>query len=168
VDTTTSLFANAAFHLHRNHADRQRLIDEPELIDTAIEEFLRYYSVVPDGARTATRDVMVGDQQIRKGDRLLLMWMSANHDEEEFDKPEEFILDRSPNRHAAFAHGVHRCIGSNFARVVSQMMVTSLVQRLPDYEVIEEETVPYESIGTVAGYVEIPARFTPGPRVRGA
>jgi cytochrome P450 len=168
VDTTTSLFANAAFYLHRNHAHRQRLIEEPELIDTATEEFLRYFSVVPDGARTAARDVVVGGQQIRKGDRLLLLWSSANHDETEFDKPEDFILDRSPNRHTAFAHGVHRCIGSNFARVVTQMMLTDLVRRIPDYEVIEEEAVPYESIGTVNGYVEIPARFTPGPRVREA
>jgi cytochrome P450 len=166
VDTTTSLFANAAFHLHRNHADRRRLIEEPELIETATEEFLRYYSVVPDGARIAAHDVVVGDQQIKKGDRLLLLWSSANHDPHEFDNPEEFILDRSPNRHTAFAHGVHRCIGSNFARVVFQIMVTNLVRRIPDYEVIEGEAVPYESIGTVNGYVEIPARFTPGQRVR--
>jgi cytochrome P450 len=162
VDTTTSLFANAAFYLHRNHAARERLIEVPELIPIATEEFLRFHSVVPDGARTATRDVWVGDQFIRKGDRVLLLWSSANHDETEFDKPEEFIPDRSPNRHAAFAHGVHRCLGSNFARVEFQMMLAELLRRMPDYEVIEEETVPYETIGTVNGYVEMPARFTPG------
>lgn len=161
VDTTTALFANAIDHLDRDHDLRQRLIDQPELIPTATEEFLRYYSPVQSFARTVAQDTELGDQHLQRGERVLMCFASANRDATEFPDADEFDAERQPNRHAAFGMGKHRCIGSTLARAEFATMLSRTLQRIPDFVVDREATVRYPSLGIVNGYVSMPATFTP-------
>jgi cytochrome P450 len=165
VDTTTSLIANALEYLDRRPELRQKLVDDRDLMLSASEEFLRYFTPVQALARTATRDVEIGGQKIEKGDRVLMCWASANHDPAAFENPGEIILDRFPNRHTSFGLGIHRCIGSNFARAEFLIVLEKVLKRIPDYRIIREETVKYTTIGVVNGYITMPATFSPGQRV---
>lgn len=164
VDTTTALLACALLHLHRHPEHRRRLIEQPELLPIATEEFLRYYSVVQGLARTVTRDVEVGGQKLAAGERVFINWASANFDPERFENPDEFILDREPNRHAAFGLGSHRCLGSTFARVEFQIMLGEVLRRMPDFVIDEAACEPYEAIVNANGYVRMPATFTPAAK----
>jgi cytochrome P450 len=100
---------------------------------------------------------------VREGERLLLCWASANHDPDAFELPNEIRLDRFPNRHAAFGLGAHRCLGSNFARAETAIVLEEVLRRMPDYRL--DDTQRYQSIGIVNGWVRMPATFTPGAPV---
>ena len=115
--TTTDAIGNALVYLERNREARRRLIEEPALIQSAIEEFLRYEAPVTGLSRTVSKDCEIDGQKLRKGEKVLMLWASANRDEEEFPNPNEVILDRHPNRHVSFGVGIHRCLGSNFGRL---------------------------------------------------
>jgi cytochrome P450 len=82
-----------------------------------------------------TRDIVLGGQRLRRNDPVIVSWLAANHDEHEFERPDEIILDRTPNRHVAFGLGPHRCIGSHLARLMSEVMVKAVLDRIPDYQV---------------------------------
>ena len=116
VDTTTSLLSAAFLHLSTQTEDLERLRDKPSLLDEACEEFLRFYSPAQAGARTVRTEVTLGGVELRRGDRVLLAWASANRDETVFEDPDTFLMDRSPNRHVAFGVGIHRCVGAPLAR----------------------------------------------------
>jgi cytochrome P450 len=165
VDTTTSLLANAFEYLERNPDERRLLTNDLSLIPGACEEFLRYYCPVQTLGRTATRDVEIDGWRIREGERVLICWAAANHDADAFEHPEKIILDRFPNRHTAFGLGIHRCLGSNFARAQFAVVLEEVLKRMPDYRIDRERTRRYESIGIVNGYVNMPATFTPAERV---
>jgi cytochrome P450 len=165
VDTTTALFANAIEYLDRNHELRDRLVEQPELVPTATEEFLRYFSPVQAFARTVAQDTELGDQHLQRGDRVLMCFASANRDGREFPDPDEFVADRQPNRHVAFGMGKHRCIGSTLARAEFTTMLATTLRRIPDFRIDRSETVRYPSLGIVNGYVSMPATFTPAARV---
>ncbi|MCA2250660.1 cytochrome P450 [Mycobacterium intracellulare] len=163
VDTTTSQTALTLRHLGTHPDLRQQLIDHPELYRTATDEFLRYFSVNQTLSRTVTHDVVLGGQCLRKNDRVVLSWLSANHDETEFDRPDEIILDRAPNRHVAFGLGPHRCIGSHLARLMSAVMVKAVLDRIPDYEVDVENVHQYLGNPSMTGLGKLPVTFTPRP-----
>lgn len=165
VDTTTALTSHTLAYLGRNPRDRQKLIDNPELLPFACEEFLRYFSPIPALSRTALADTEVNGWEIRKGERVLLAYAAGNRDPEVFDDPEDVKLDRFPNRHIGFGAGMHRCLGSFLARMMFQVMISEVLERMPDYELVEEGLKPYPSIGGVNGWISIPARFTPGRKV---
>jgi cytochrome P450 len=164
VDTTTSLFANAIEYLDRNRALRDRLIAEPQLLASATEEFLRYFSPVQAFARTVARDTDLGAQYLERGDRVLISFASANRDEREFPDADTFVPDRQPNRHVAFGLGKHRCIGSTLARAEFRIMLETTLRRMPDFRIDRAASERYPSVGIVNGYVCMPARFTPGRR----
>jgi cytochrome P450 len=164
VDTTGSLIGSALEWLARHPGERDRLRADPELLPQATEEFLRYFSPIPGLARTVTRPCTLGGQEFEAGERLFLSWSSANYDEDVFDDPGRIVLDRFPNRHQAFGLGIHRCIGSNFARAEFRIVVEEVLRRLPDYAIDTAAAEPYPSIGIVNGWVTLPATFTPGPR----
>jgi cytochrome P450 len=166
VDTTTSLLSNAVEYLDRDRDTRRLLIDDPSLIPTATEEFLRYFSPVQAFSRTVAREVELDGQPLEPGDRVLMCFGSANRDESEFPNADEFIPGRFPNRHVAFGLGKHRCIGSTFARHEFTAMLEQVLLRMPDYEIDRDATEKYPSVGIVNGYVKMPGRFTPGPRIR--
>ena len=98
------------------------------------------------------------------GDRMFLSYAMCNHDPASFPDPDEIVLDRFPNPHAAFGLGVHRCIGSNLARLDFKYMLREALRRMPDYRIDHAGKEQYESIGTINGYKHLPATFTPGRR----
>jgi cytochrome P450 len=165
VDTTTALTSNALLYLSRNPKEKQRLIDNPELLPIACEEFLRYFSPIHGLARTVAEDIDIDGWHLEKGERVLLAYASANRDPEAFDSPEELKLDRYPNKHIGFGSGIHRCLGSFLARLMFQTMMTEVLSRMPDYEVIEEKILPYTSLAKVNGWIRMPAKFLPGQKV---
>ena len=165
LDTTTSLTSLSLLHLDADRDLRQRLIDQPELLAPATEEFLRFFSVNETLTRTVTCDVELGGQQLRRGDHLMLSWLSANRDARVFDRPDEVVVDREANPHLAFGVGAHRCIGMHLARTMFQVLVRQVLVRLPDYEVDREATQLYAGNPTLNGVVRMPATFTPGPPV---
>jgi cytochrome P450 len=164
VDTTTALLANSVEYLDRNRDLRAELVADPTKVDLAAEEFLRYFTPVQAFARTVSTDCEFAGQQLERGDRVLVHFGAANRDEHEFEKPEEFIADRSPNRHMSFGLGKHRCVGSTFARTEYMVMLRQILARMPDYELDRSGVESYPSHGIVRGYIKMPASFTPGKR----
>lgn len=164
VDTTTALASNALLHLSRRPEHRRRLIDEPELLPFAREEFIRFYAPVQGLARNVKSDTVVEDWQFRKGERVLLAFASANRDPEVFDNPDQVVLDRVPNRHVGFGAGMHRCLGSFLARAMFDIMITEVLGRMPDYRVNEEGIRHYPNIAVINGWIHLPASFTPGTK----
>jgi cytochrome P450 len=162
VDTTTSLTALSLLHLGTHPELRSELIENPQLYRTAAEEFLRFFSVNKQLSRTVTRDTVLGGQPLRRNDRLLVSWISANHDDAEFDCPGQVRLDRSPNRHVAFGLGAHRCIGAPLARVMFEVMVSAVLDRLPDYRIDLDGVTRYTGNPTMDGLGALPVTFTPG------
>ncbi|OBA70171.1 cytochrome [Mycobacterium sp. 1554424.7] len=162
VDTTTSQTALTLLHLGTHPQLRQQLLDHPELHRTATDEFLRYFSVNQTLSRTVTKDVELNGQHLRKNDRVVISWLSANHDEKEFQRPDEIILDRTPNRHLAFGLGPHRCIGSHLARLMSEVMVKAVLDRIPDYQVDIANVHQYLGNPSMTGLGKLPVTFTAG------
>jgi cytochrome P450 len=162
VDTTTSQTALTLLHLGTHPELRQQLIDHPELHRTATDEFLRYFSVNQQLSRTVARDIVVGGQQLRRNDRVVISWLAANHDDQEFERPDEILLDRAPNRHVAFGLGPHRCIGSHLARLMSGVMVKAVLERIPDYRVDLGGVREYLGNPSMTGLATLPVTFTPG------
>jgi cytochrome P450 len=162
VDTTTNAFGSTAMWLARHPEERQRLRDDPELMKTAVEEFLRRWSVAWGLARKVTRDTELFGHQLREGEWVIASFMGANHDPREFPDPEAIILDRTPNRHMAFGVGLHRCLGSHLVRLTLPIMLRTLLDYAPDYEIDESRAQRYADCALVHGWTSIPARF---PRV---
>lgn len=161
-DTTTALTAHALEWLADRPDERARLLTDPALVDTATEELVRYATPAQGGGRTVTRDCEVAGHSFRAGDRVWLAYGLSNHDPAVFDRPDEIVPDRFPNRHAGFGLGIHRCIGSNLARLTFKTMLGRVLERMPDYTVDAGGVVRYGDIGTINGYRHLPARFTPG------
>ena len=164
VDTTTTLLANAFRYLDEHPEVRPRLLEDPAFMTSAREEFLRFYSPVGGIARTVTKPVELAGSKLQRGDRVLISWVGANHDPKEFDRPDEVILDRFPNRHCAFGMGIHRCLGSNIARAEYEIILEQVLRRLPDYRIDRAGTEPYPNQSN-PGWIKMPATFTPGPTV---
>lgn len=161
VDTTTSQTALTLLHLGTHPELRRQLIDQPELYRTATDEFLRFFSVNQQLSRTVTRDVEIGGRRLRRNDRVIISWLAANHDENEFDRPDEVVLDRSPNRHLAFGLGPHRCIGSHLARTMAEVMVKAVLDRIPDYRVDLDGVRQYLGNPSMTGLGRLPVTFAP-------
>ncbi|MEQ9161761.1 MAG: cytochrome P450 [Ilumatobacter fluminis] len=157
IDTTWSSIGSALWHLASHPDDRRRLVDEPELIPTAVEEFLRAYSPVTM-ARLATHDTMLGDREVKAGERVLLRFPAANRDPDMFERPEEVIIDRQVNRHVAFGAGIHRCLGSNLARLEMQVAIEEMLAMIPDFELEDPDAVTWAG-GQVRGPRYLPVTF---------
>ncbi|MET4167713.1 MULTISPECIES: cytochrome P450 [Gordonia] len=159
LHTVQGSLAWAIVHLVNNPDQRQGIIDDPDMIPTAVEEILRIEAAVVPGRR-ATRDVELGGVTIAEGEQLILMLCSANRDGDEFDDPEALDLTRKPNRHLAFGGGAHRCLGSHLARIELTIALEELHRRIPDYELVESDP-PVFHASQVRGCVRMPIRFTP-------
>ena len=132
-ETTTNLIGNAGVLLLRHPGERKRLQADPGLIRSAVEEVLRFESPVQGMDRVATRDVEIGGKRIRKSQILIPVIAAANRDPEQFPDPERFDVGRGDNRHLAFGHGIHFCLGANLARAEAQIAIGSLLRRFPDF-----------------------------------
>ncbi len=164
IDTTWSSIGSALWHLAQHPDDRQRLVDEPALIPTAVEELLRAYSPVTM-ARIATHDTMLGEREVKQGERVLLSFPAANRDPAVFDRPDEVIIDREINRHVAFGAGIHRCVGSNLARMEMQVAIEEFLAMIPEFELADPEAVTWAG-GQVRGPRNLPVRFPRDGRQR--
>jgi len=165
-DTTTALTAHSLEWLSEHPAQRERLSRERDtLLDPATEEFLRFFTPAPGDARTISADCEIAGTQFKEGERLWLSWAMSNRDPSVFPHPNEIDLARTGNRHHSFGLGLHRCIGSNVARMVFNRMLTDVLDRMPDFRCDPAGAVHYETIGVIQGMQHLPATFTPGPRI---
>ena len=157
IDTTWSAIGASLFHLAQNPSDLQRLVDEPELISTAVEEFLRFYAPVTM-ARLVKEDFDFHGCPMKQDDWLLLGFPAANRDPAAFKDADQFIIDRQINRHLAFGLGIHRCAGSNLARLEMQIAIEEFVKRFPKFELADPSAVTW-SQGQVRGPRNLPLRI---------
>ena len=157
IDTTWSAIGASLWHLAQHAEDRRRLIDEPELMTFAVEEFLRFYAPVTM-ARIVAEDTDLGGCPVHEGDWVLLPFPAANRDPEAFEDADRFVIDRRKNRHAAFGLGIHRCLGSNLARMELRVAIEEWLRRVPDYELADPAGVRW-STGQVRGPRELPVRI---------
>jgi cytochrome P450 len=149
IDTTWSAIGASIWHLAKTPSDRQRLVDEPELLPTAMEELLRAYAPVTM-ARLVRDDVEWNGCPMKAEEWVLLSFPSANRDPEAFDRPDEVIIDRAENRHAAFGLGIHRCAGSHLARMELRVALEVWLEAFPTFELADPEAVRW-SAGQVRG-----------------
>lgn len=133
-ETTTNLIGNAIELFARFPDQRERLINDPELLRSAIEEVLRYESSNQLGNRVTTRDAKIGDTVLPANTFVTLCIGAANRDGEAFPEPDTFDISRNPNRHLAFAAGVHQCAGMNVARLEARIALGQFLTRFPNYD----------------------------------
>jgi cytochrome P450 len=155
IDTTWSAIGACVWHLAKTPADRRRLAAEPELMPTAIEEFLRAYAPVTM-AREVMAETEIGGCPFKPGQMVLLSFPAANRDPAMFPDADKVVIDRKENRHAAFGLGIHRCIGSNLARMELTVAVEELLRRVPEFSLAGPVTW---SEGTVRGPRRLPLRL---------
>jgi cytochrome P450 family 142 subfamily A polypeptide 1 len=160
-ETTRHVISGGAYQLLANRDQWDRLQGDRELLPTALEEMLRWVSPIKNMNRTATTDVVINGQQIRSGDNVLLLYPSANRDEDVFEDPFRFDVGRTPNDHVAFGFGTHFCLGNSLARLELKVMFEELLDRLPDLELVGSEEPGYRAANFVSGYEHMPVRFTP-------
>lgn len=158
-ETTRNTITGGMKALIENPEQRQKLVDNPALIPTAVEEILRWVSAVAYMRRTATQDTEIRGQKIAKGDKLVMWYGAANRDEDAFENPDKFDVTRDPNEHIAFGYGQHRCLGARLAQLQLRVMFTELLTRIPDMEM----TGPVSRLRTnfINGIKHMPVKFTP-------
>ncbi|MEI7991334.1 MAG: cytochrome P450 [Actinomycetota bacterium] len=157
VDTTWSAIGSALWHLATHPADRQRLIDDPEIMPFALEELLRAYSPVTM-ARIVTEDFEYNGCPMHKGDNVLLAFPAANRDPDVFPNPDVVDFDREQNRHIAFGSGIHRCAGANLARMELRVAVEEWLAMIPEFGLTEGAEVTWAG-GQVRGPRMCPVSF---------
>lgn len=159
IDTTWSAIGASLWHLAQHPDDRRRLVEDPDVMVFAIEELLRAYAPVTM-ARIVAEETEIGGCPVKERDWVLLPFPAANLDPEVFENPEEVVLDRQRNRHLAFGVGIHRCIGSNLARMELRVALEEWMQRIPDFELATDDPGAVRwSTGQVRGPRELPVRL---------
>jgi len=154
-ETTTNLISNAAILLDQFPGERKKLIEAPEMIGQAVEEFLRFDAPVQGLARTTTRAVKVHGAEIPEGDQVLLLFASANRDERKIEDPDVFDVSRPPTDHLAFGFGKHFCLGSGLARLEARIAFEELLSRVPSYR-LRDAKVERMCSGPIRGAVKLP------------
>ncbi len=149
IDTTWSSIGSALWHLAQHPEDRARLIAEPDLMPVAVEELLRAYSPVTM-ARIVTEDFEYGGCKMSEGDRVLMAFPAGNRDPAVFKDPDNVIIDRAENPHIAFGVGIHRCAGSNLARMEMRVAIQEWLARIPDFHLADPDAVTWAG-GQVRG-----------------
>jgi len=157
IDTTWSSIGSALWHFAGHEDDRRRIVAEPELWDSAVEELLRYYAPVTM-ARNAAEDVEYGGVTFKKGDKILMNFPGANHDPDHFEDAHEVQLDRQRNRHVAFGIGIPRCAGSNLARMEMEVALKIWLERIPEFTLSDPDAVTWAG-GQVRGPRICPVTF---------
>jgi cytochrome P450 len=157
IDTTWSAIGSSLWHFAQHPEHRQQLRDDPDLWPSAIEELLRAYSPVTM-ARIVAQDTEYAGCPMKAGDRVLMPFPAANRDPAVFDDPDEVHLDREGNRHLAFGSGIHRCAGSNLARLELRASLQVFLERIPEFELVDPDAVTWAG-GQVHGPRTCEVRF---------
>jgi cytochrome P450 len=165
MDTTSGFTGNVLLRLCKDAELGAKFTADPSLVKKSTDELLRLYTPTLGLARTVSRDADFHGQRLCQGDRAILMWAAANRDPAMFENPDELDLDR-PNarKHMAFGVGMHRCLGSHYAKLMFDVMITQVLKRLPDFALAGEPKL-FEDAGEVYAVRELPVKFTPGPRL---
>jgi len=157
-ETTTSLITNGMYVLIRNPDQMQRLIDDPDLMPGAVEEFLRFESPAQMLVRVATGDCEIADQAISRGDRIFASVLGANRDETRFEDPNGLDVGRANNPHIAFGHGMHLCVGAPLARLEGDIAFRGLLERLTGFE-LGQEAPEWSDLLVTRVIKDLPVRF---------
>ncbi|MGH3311031.1 MAG: cytochrome P450 [Streptomyces sp.] len=160
-DSTALGLSNVLLYLAEHPEAQQRLIDEPKLIPTAIEEILRYETPLHWFPRQLTADACMAGQRMSAGDRVMLLFASANRDARVFENPDEVVIDRKPNKHLAFGAGIHSCPGMPLAKAEIRVAVRTLLERIPGFRINGdvERTNPLEGGGRHLGVRRLPVTW---------
>ena len=160
-ETTVNLIGNGMLALFEHPEQRARLQEDPDLLKAAIEEMLRYYGPVEMSlTRWVRQDTELGGQRLRRGEQIMALLASANHDGEQFPNPELFDISREPNRHAAFGTGIHTCLGATLARLEGHVAFATLLSRMPDLALaIPRAEVRWRDATFLRGLVQLPVTF---------
>ena len=156
-DTTSSSTAGGVLALIENPNELKKLKDNPSLMPMAIDETIRWVTPVKNFFRTATEDCLIGKKEIKKGDSILLVYPSGNRDEEVFDEPFKFKVDRSPNKHLAFGYGAHLCLGKHLAKMEMEILYKELFKRIEKIELNGEPS--WVKASFVSGLKSLPIRY---------
>jgi cytochrome P450 family 142 subfamily A polypeptide 1 len=167
-ETTRNAISGGLLALTRFPEERDKLLADPTLIDTAVEEIIRWTTPVMTFMRTCTEAHEVHGQRIEVGDRILMLYQSANRDDRVFDRPDDFVVDRDPNNHLAFGAGTHYCLGANLARLEVKLVFEELLRRLPDIRAVDPGKVQRNRSTLVVGIEHLPAVFTPVSNLSGS
>jgi cytochrome P450 family 142 subfamily A polypeptide 1 len=161
-DETTRHVITGGMHqllLHENQ--RRRLVDDPSGIPVAVEEMLRWVTPIKNMARTATEDVEIRGRKVAKGEKVLLLYPSANRDEEVFDDPFRFDTRRAPNDHLAFGgFGAHFCLGASLARLEIRVMFEEILARAPNFALLDNAELPWRNSNFITGIEHMPVELT--------
>jgi len=157
IDTTWSAIGASLWHLAKTPGDRERLVAEPSLLPTAIEEFLRAYAPVTM-ARLVKEDTHWHGVDMKADDWILLSFPAANRDPAQFDRPGEVVIDREVNRHAAFGLGIHRCVGSHLARMELRVALETWLERILEFTLDRPPAVTWAA-GQIRGPRTLPLRI---------
>jgi cytochrome P450 family 142 subfamily A polypeptide 1 len=155
-ETTRHVITGGMNQLIRHPEQKQKLLDDPTKIPTAVEEMLRWVTPIQNMARTATRDVELRGQLIEKGDKLLLLYPSANRDAAVFPDPFRFDVERKPNEHLAFGYGSHFCLGASLARLELRVMFEEILGRLPNLRLVGEAPLEMRASNFITGIEKMP------------
>jgi len=151
-ETTRHVITGGLYQLLADRQQWDALRDDRSLLPSAIEEMLRWVSPIKNMARTATRDVELRGETIREGQKVLLLYPSANRDEDQFPDPFRFDITRTPNEHVAFGFGTHFCLGNSLARLELQVMFEQLLERLPSIRLVDTTEPEHRPANFVSGY----------------
>ena len=163
-ETTRHVITGGFYQLLVNPDQRQLLSDDPGLIPCAVEEMLRWVSPIRNFNRTVTAPVDLAGKHLEPGDKVLLLYPSANRDSAVFDDPFRFDVRRSPNEHVAFGFGTHFCLGNSLARLELVCLIEHLLDRLDGIELVEASEPANRASNFISGYESMRVRFTPGVR----
>jgi cholest-4-en-3-one 26-monooxygenase len=137
-DSTKATYSSAMRALMDNPEERQKLIDDPSLVPSAVEESLRMFPAFAHFRRTATRDTELNGQQIKEGDKVVMWYASSNRDESRYEDPDRFDVTRNPEHQAFGAGGRHYCLGTALARLELQILIEETVARFPEMQIAGE------------------------------
>lgn len=164
-ETTRHTLSGGTEQLLRHRDQWDALVADPDRLPGAVEEMLRWTSPVKNMCRTLTADTEFHGTELRKDEKIMLMFESANFDESVFGDPESFRIDRQPNSHLAFGFGTHFCMGNQLARLELSLMTSRILKRLPDLRLADGAEVPLRAANFVSGPEGMPVVFTPTKRV---
>jgi cytochrome P450 len=163
LDTTRAELGYMFKHLATHPEDRQRLIDEPHLIPSAVEEVLRFYTIVFGDGRKVTRDVDFYGAALKKGDMVYGLVSGANRDPRAYERASEFVIDRKRNHHMGFANGPHRCLGAHLARREMQLAVQEWLRVIPDFHVATDDELVERGGGSMMTLMRLPLAWEVTP-----
>nr|WP_090279865.1 cytochrome P450 [Mycolicibacterium komanii]CRL75929.1 cytochrome P450 142A3 Cyp142A3 [Mycolicibacterium komanii] len=164
-ETTRHTLSGGTRQLVLHPDQHRRLAGDLSLLPNAIEEMLRWTAPVKNMARTITADTEFHGTALAEGEKMILLFESANFDEAVFENPESFDIERYPNNHLAFGFGTHFCLGNQLARLELSIMQTKLLQRLPDLRLASDGELPLRPANFVSGLEQMPVVFTPSAKV---